>query len=128
MSNIKKLVHGVGINDGIIPTYKNGKRLKEYEIWKSLLARCYSKYKHQIQPTYKDCIVSENFKNYSYFYEWCQNQTFFNHRQEDNPLPRRAQAPPAPRATPLRWRCICTPCAMSKTFLRFINDAPAKAA
>lgn len=78
MSNIKKLVHGVGINDGIIPTYKNGKRLKEYEIWKSLLARCYSEYKHQIQPTYKDCIVSENFKNYSYFYEWCQNQTFFN--------------------------------------------------
>lgn len=73
-----KLVSGVGINDGKYPAKVNGKPLREYDIWKSLLSRCYNHKCQQEKPTYIGCSASENFKNYSYFYEWCQKQIGFN--------------------------------------------------
>ena len=38
----KKLVCGAGINDLAEPVYKNGKHLKFYDAWTSMLTRCYS--------------------------------------------------------------------------------------
>lgn len=68
------IVCGVGFNDGKYPSFINGCRVWEYVRWSSMIYRCYhEKYKER-QPTYKDCTVSENFKNYSYFYDWCQDQ------------------------------------------------------
>ena len=72
-----KLVFGAGINDRKYPTFANGKKTKECSLWNDMLKRCYSK-KHQLkQPTYIGCEVSENFKRYSYFYEWCNKQIGF---------------------------------------------------
>lgn len=70
-----KLVSGVGYNDGKYKTYdvSSGKHTKEYHLWKGMLTRCYIKTKF-----YEDSSVSENFKNYSYFYEWCNDQKGFN--------------------------------------------------
>lgn len=76
-----KLIYGVGVNDRRYPAKVNGKILKVYNLWQNLLARCYCpKYQKQ-KPTYLGCSVSENFKNYSYFYEWAQKQIGFG--QED---------------------------------------------
>lgn len=72
-----KLVFGVGINDGKYTTGVMGKLSKEYGTWQNLLHRCYYPDYHKKTPTYVGCYVSENFKNYSYFYEWCQNQIGF---------------------------------------------------
>ena len=69
-----RLVFGVGINDRKYPAAVKGKILKEYNIWCNLLARCYCPERQKKQPTYVGCSVSEDFKSYSYFYEWCQNQ------------------------------------------------------
>ena len=71
-------VHGVGINDNLYPVVVNGKRTKEYNLWTSMLKRCYSRKCHAKQPTYADCTVSRNFKNYSYFNKWCQSQIGFD--------------------------------------------------
>ncbi len=73
-----KLVMGVGINDRKYPARANGKIFKEYEVWERLLSRCYCPISQKRQPTYIGCSVSENFKNYSYFYAWCQSQIGFD--------------------------------------------------
>lgn len=72
-----KLVFGVGINDKSRPIKINGKTTKEYRIWSGFLGRCFDEKRRSSSPTYADCTVSENFKNYSYFYDWCQNQIGF---------------------------------------------------
>lgn len=46
----------------------------EYERWRGLLRRCYSEKDRHKFPTYRDCEVSENFKSYEFFYEWCNKQ------------------------------------------------------
>ena len=72
-------VCGVGVSGNKYLITVNGVKTKEYELWKSMLERCYSDSAYQKKrPTYKDCEVSENFKSYEYFYEWCQNQFGFS--------------------------------------------------
>lgn len=74
---MKKLVQGVGINDRTYPTKQGGKHTKEYSLWTNMLERCYNEKFHINQPTYVGCKVSDNFKQYSYFHEWCQTQIGF---------------------------------------------------
>ena len=70
-------VIGVGIVGDEV-TKVNGNFLKEYNLWQALLRRCYCDKFHVKCPTYKDCSVSDNFKYYPYFKEWCNNQIGFN--------------------------------------------------
>ena len=73
-------VYGVGIVGTKYPTTINGVLTKEYVLWKDMLKRCYCEKYHFKKPTYIECEVSENFKNYSFFYEWCQNQIGFDNK------------------------------------------------
>lgn len=77
MKRSSSLIYGQGFNDGSLPTKLNGKHLKEYLVWRAMICRCYSAYSLKLKPTYKGVEVCENFKSYSYFYNWCQNQVGF---------------------------------------------------
>lgn len=73
----KPSVFGVGVI-GELPISHGGKHDKEYVFWKGILERCYDEKYHSKQPTYKDCCVSEYFKYYPYFKDWCHRQIGFN--------------------------------------------------
>lgn len=79
-----KLVHGIGHSDGVYATYNksSGRQLKEYTLWTSMLKRCTPKF-WNIQQSYEDTSCSENFKSYSFFYEWCNRQVGFKNIDED---------------------------------------------
>ena len=71
-------VCGVGISGTKYPITIDGVKTKEYMLWVDMLTRCYNDAYQKKQPTYKHCEVSENFKSYEYFYEWCNSQVEFD--------------------------------------------------
>jgi hypothetical protein len=75
---MSKLVCGVGVYEkGKYVAYVGGISTKEYRIWISMLQRCYLTSVQTKYPTYIGCSVSENFKNFQWFAEWCNNQIGF---------------------------------------------------
>ena len=73
-------VYGVGILGTKYPSTINGVLTKEYELWNNMLKRCYSDDFKKKHPTYIDCEVSDKFKSYEYFYEWCHKQIGFSNQ------------------------------------------------
>ena len=73
-------VCGVGIVGDKYSVRVSGVLTKEYELWKGMLKRCYSDAYKKKYPTYIGCKVSENFKSYEYFYEWCNKQIGFSNK------------------------------------------------
>lgn len=70
MTKQTKLVCGHGINDLDEPVKINGKNLKFYNTWYSMLTRCYSKKSHARYPTYIGCSVCNGWLSLSTFKEW----------------------------------------------------------
>ena len=73
-------VCGVGVLGTRYPSSEYGVHTKEYKLWCSMLTRCYSDIFKKQRPTYEGCEVSESFKSYEYFYEWCNKQIGFNNK------------------------------------------------
>ena len=79
-------VYGVGVLGTKYQPTINGVKTKEYDLWQSMLQRCYSDSYQKKHPTYIGCEVSENFKSYEYFYEWCNEQIGFGVDGNGNPF------------------------------------------
>ena len=79
-------VYGVGILGTEYPITVNGVLTKEYVLWNSMLQRCYSDAYRKKRPTYEGCEVSNKFKSYEYFYEWCNEQIGFGDDGNGNPF------------------------------------------
>lgn len=70
-------VYGVGVMGDSVGKV-NGVEVKEYRLWRGLLARCYNEKSKRNLPSYKNCVVSENFKYFPHFQNWCYDQVGFN--------------------------------------------------
>lgn len=81
MNKSSKLVQGIGTKGTEYPTWDGKKILKEYAVWGSMLHRCTEKV-WATRPSYIGTTCSDNFKSYSFFYEWCQTQVGFS--EKDN--------------------------------------------
>ena len=79
-------VYGIGVLGAKYPSKINGVTTKEYGLWKRMLERCYSDVYKKKHPTYEGCEVSENFKSYEYFYEWCYSQIGFGNDGNGSPF------------------------------------------
>ena len=77
------LVYGIGVKGMKYPAKKDKKHLIECRVWASMLMRCYSKSLIIKKPCYDDCTVSDNFKSYTFFYEWCHEQAGFGNKDEN---------------------------------------------
>ena len=53
---------------------KKRKDLKSYSLWRGMMKRSESFEYKTAKPTYKDCSMSENFKDFNYFHDWCLQQ------------------------------------------------------
>lgn len=71
-------LYGVGIL-GLGFDKTEGKS-ETYRLWADMLKRCYSIKSLKTSPTYSQCNVSDNFKYYPYFKEWCEKQIGFGNK------------------------------------------------
>ena len=78
---MRGLVYGVGVStSGKYKISHNYHHTTEYTLWKNMLRRCYNSSEQIKCPTYRGCIVSENFKIFQYFAEWCNSQVGFGNK------------------------------------------------
>lgn len=73
----EKRLYGHGfLGEGKYKTKENGKHTKCYEIWNSMLQRCYSEKCHEKRPSYKVCTVSKEWLNFQNFAKWYDNNFY----------------------------------------------------
>ena len=75
---LKPSVYCVGVVGNTATIDEHGDHYKSYRVWQRMLERCYSERSQKNNPTYKHCSVSDYFKHYSYFKEWCESQIGYN--------------------------------------------------
>lgn len=72
MKGGNRLLYGFGITD--IPSGKNGNHSREYMLWKGMIRRCYASNRSVFSDNYLECTVSDDFKLFSKFSSWYNNQ------------------------------------------------------
>lgn len=65
-----KLLYGVGLNDYDSKINVNGKILKFYKVWQSMLSRCYDFKCHSRYPAYIGCSVCKEWHSLTAFKKW----------------------------------------------------------
>ena len=68
---------GIGyLGEGKYKVWENGKITDEYDIWHSMLRRCYNPKLHEKRSTYKDCKVEDYLLNFQHMGEWIENNYY----------------------------------------------------
>lgn len=63
-------VFGFGINDYDKPVTIDNSKLYAYEVWTDMIKRCYKGYRLEKYPTYQGCKVCDEWRYFSKFKEW----------------------------------------------------------
>ena len=63
-------IDGSYVGIGEYKTSINGKTTHQYNVWKGMLQRCYSKHFTLQRPTYDECTVCEEWHNFQVFAKW----------------------------------------------------------
>lgn len=75
---MRKPLHGVGINDAeyVVTTMRGGVKVvcPYYQVWRSMLTRCYSKAMHKRSPSYCGCSVIDEWLIFTNFKSWMKSK------------------------------------------------------
>lgn len=72
-----KTVFNVGYyGDGKYVAKIDGEHTTAYKKWRSMIVRCYDEKYSNAHPTYKDCIVCEEWHNYQNFAKWFEDNYY----------------------------------------------------
>jgi len=69
MSGKRSLVYGIGINDWVGKIEVDGKKIKQYKLWQSMLKRCFDEKFKQNRPSYQDVTCSKDWLSMTKFIE-----------------------------------------------------------
>ena len=70
-------VYGIGyIGVGNYKVSENGKSTKIYSTWNSMLKRCYDEKYQEKYPTYKECVVCDEWHNFQNFAKWYEENYY----------------------------------------------------
>lgn len=70
LNRLKKAICGVGVNDYGLPIKINEKHIDSYTCWRNMIMRCYDSKEQQKHPSYKGCVVCEDWLYFSNFNAW----------------------------------------------------------
>lgn len=70
MNTKRKIIYGVAHNDYAGSIKENGRHIRAYRSWISMLSRCYGKSELENRPTYKGCQVCKEWLYFSNFKKW----------------------------------------------------------
>ena len=71
-------VYSIGMSGNKYPMSINGKHIKEYTAWTSMLKRCFDEKFKKKHPTYQDVTCCKDWLLYENYYEWLHSQENFN--------------------------------------------------
>lgn len=72
--NDKKRVGIIGVGILDTPINKHDKdEYRKYVLWKNMIERVYNPLSHKSHPSYKDCLVCEEWKTFSIFRKWVES-------------------------------------------------------
>lgn len=70
-------IYNVGyIGEGIYKSQENGEKMRSYNIWHSMLCRCYDDVHRDKYKAYSDCYVCDEWLNYQNFASWYENNYY----------------------------------------------------
>ena len=73
----EKRFRGIGyLGEGEYKTRENNKETRCYHEWMKILQRCYDSSYQEKYPTYKDCIICDEWMCYQNFAEWYYNNYY----------------------------------------------------
>ena len=70
-------IYNVGVVGNKYPIIKDGKHIKEYQTWHSVLTRSFNQKEKERHPTYKDVTCCKEWLYFPNFYEWLHSQENF---------------------------------------------------
>lgn len=112
-----KSVFGIGyIGEGDYPISVNSKATKCYEVWRSMIIRCYDKKLHIKEPSYKDCFVDSDWLCFQTFAKWF-DANYYELPNEKTQLDKDIKIPGNKKYGP--DTCIFVPNTINQIFIKY---------
>ena len=75
-------VYGAGVNTVDFEVVVEGGLIWQYDLWKSMIRRCFDEKLKARQSTYKDVTCCDEWLSFANFFEWCNKEVGYSGKPE----------------------------------------------